>query len=67
MIIIQGNVCHTNLNGQAVVEWSNEFGSFPGSTAERKAPHKEGSSKDCYNKLLVLFFVIVEQLILPCK
>ena len=46
MIIIQGNVCHTNLNGQAVVEWSNEFGSFPGSTAERKAPHKEGSSKD---------------------
>ena len=25
MIIIQGNVRHTNLNGQAVVEWSNEF------------------------------------------
>ena len=32
---------------KAVVEWSNEFGSFPGgSSAERNAPHKEGSSKD---------------------
>lgn len=46
MIIIQGNVRHTNLNGQAVVEWSNEFRSFPRSSADRKAPHKEGSSKD---------------------
>lgn len=46
MIIIQGNVRHTNLNGQAVVEWSNEFRSFPRSSAERKAPHKESSSKD---------------------
>lgn len=35
-----------DLNGQVVVEWSNEFRSFPRSSAERKAPHKEGSSKD---------------------
>ena len=46
MIIIQGNVRHTNLNGQAVVEWPNEFRSFPRSSAEGKAPHKESSSKD---------------------
>ena len=52
MIIIQGNVRHTNLNGQAAVEWSNEFRSFPRSSAKERRRTKKVRRKTS----LVLYF-----------